>query len=51
MYFVHNQAANFHKTIRKIEAEHISVTEVSFILKDVVLQYKSRFEKNNIILY
>lgn len=45
MYFVHNQASIFHKTIQKIEGEHISATEVSLILNDFILQYKSRFEE------
>lgn len=46
MYFVHNQASIFHKTIKKIEGENISATEVSLILNDFVLQYKSRYEEN-----
>lgn len=50
MYFVHNQASIFHKTIQKIEGEHISATEVSLILNDFVLQYKSRFEEKFIPL-
>jgi hypothetical protein len=50
MYFVHNQASIFHKTIQKIEGERISATEVSLILNDFVLQYKSRFEEKCIPL-
>ena len=50
MYFVHNEASIFHKTIQKIEGEHISATEVILILNYFILQYKSQFEEKFLLL-
>lgn len=43
LYFIHSHASLFHKITLQIEGDKISAAEVCIILKDLILQYKSRF--------